>query len=81
LRTLLSRQINYALTAAPNFLQQFVVAEISRQVRDVLAPRGVLTFVNSRRVLVTPKRGEASLKKATRATSFRRIGRDFHAAL
>ena len=71
IETLLSRQINYPLTAAPNFLKQLVIAEISRQVCNALAPCGMLAFRYGGRLLVlNRKRAKSSLKKATRAASF-----------
>jgi hypothetical protein len=82
IETLLSRQINYALTAAPNFLQQFVVAEISGQLCNTLVPRGMLAFrYNERLLILNRKHAEAGLKKASRAASFGRVGGNFLPAL
>src|SRR4030095_7353893 len=80
--TLLSRSKHHALTTATDFLQQFVVADLSGQLCNTLAPRGMLAFRYNERLLVLyRKRAEAGLKKATWAGSFRRVRRDFRAAL
>src|SRR5215510_14306975 len=82
IETLLARQINYPLTAARNFLQQLVIAEISRQLCNALTPCGMLAFRYSACVLVLPRKcAKSSSKKATWAAAFRRVGRDFRAAL
>jgi len=66
-----SRHVNYPLTAAPNFLKQFVVTEISRQLCNALILCGRLVFRYNGGVLVfNRKPTKSSLKKATWAGSF-----------
>src|SRR5215831_10182181 len=71
IETLVSREVNYPLTAAPNFLKQFVITELSRQLCNALALRATLAFRYNGGVLVfNRKRAKTSLKKATWAGSF-----------
>jgi len=67
--------INYALTAPANFLQQLVVAEISRQCCDSLVPCIVLYFRYNERLLILIANGsKPTFKKATWTASFGRVG-------
>jgi len=87
IETLLSRQINYTLTATADFMQQFVVAEFPQQAGDALARHGRRCWILHLRSLFDTiysfirEQAKASLKKATRAASIWCVSRDFRPAL
>jgi hypothetical protein len=82
--TFLSRAINDALTAAANFFQQLIIAQLSEHLHRALASRGVLYSCYIGRVsILVHKRIKAGLEQATGAASFPENvrGRDFRPAL
>jgi hypothetical protein len=82
--TFLSRAINDALTAAANFFQQLIVAQVSEHLPRALASRGVLYSCYIWRVsILVCKRIKPGLEQATGAASFPESirGRDFRPAL
>src|SRR5262245_14875940 len=66
IETLLSSEINYALSAATNLVQQLVVAKFSRQHRYALSTPALLAFgLSGGLLLLIQMRSKPALKKTT----------------
>jgi len=66
LRTLLPSEINYALAAATNLVQQLVIAKFSRQRRYALSAQAMLAFgLNGGLLVLIYMRSKPALKKTT----------------
>ena len=81
IETFLVRSINHALTAAADFLQQFVVAKVSQhfcRARTMTSVRG-LRWIG--RAFILFEQTKTGLQKAGPANVVRRIGENLCAAL